>query len=120
MTNLWSNSTLSESPNSILVILVSQNTFGQALAHTGEYGDLEKHFDEATELNPLDPNAISGKDGLFSAQTMLIEKKKSFLVRIGNQMTKSMPGSARMWKRHTTRRVPAKLVRMMIPWLLLT
>ena len=68
MTDLWSKSTLSEPSNSIPVILVSQNTLGQALAHTGEDGDLEKHFDKATELNPLDPNAILYKDGLFSAQ----------------------------------------------------
>ena len=67
MTDLWSKSTLSEPSNSIPVILVSQNTLGQALAHTGEDGDLEKHFDKAAELNPLDPNAILYKDGLFSA-----------------------------------------------------
>ena len=68
MTDLWSKSTLSEPSNSIPVILVSQNTLGQALAHTGEDGDLEKHFDKAAELNPLDPNAILYKDGLFFAQ----------------------------------------------------
>ena len=78
MTNLWSKSTLSEPSNSIPVILVSQNTLGQALAHTGEDGDLEKHFDKAAELNPLDPNAILYKDGLFSAQMGLDNYEAAF------------------------------------------
>ena len=58
----------------------AQNILGQSLVHSGNFIESEKHFLKAIELNPLDPNAILYKDGLYFAQMGLGNYETAYLL----------------------------------------